>query len=193
MKLYNRKTPRAQRYDYRSAWMYFITICTKNRQHYFGEIRRDGISDRPTMILSDIGKICEKELHIMLQKRPSIDIHAYVIMPDHIHLLFWMDNRRDMGLPCPNNINNNNINVPHSYNEDRTPQADVPTSNITNQTLSSVIGWRKSAVSKSAKNNHFPFARQPRYHDRIIRTEKEYNNVLRYIQLNPEKRHINNK
>jgi hypothetical protein len=52
----------------------------------------------------------------MLQKRPSIDMHEYIIMPNHVHLLLWMDECRDTGLPCPENKNNH-----------RTPQADVPT------------------------------------------------------------------
>jgi REP element-mobilizing transposase RayT len=41
------------------------------------------------MILSEIGKICEEELQKMLNKRLDVDIHNYVIMPNHVHLLFY--------------------------------------------------------------------------------------------------------
>ena len=46
---------RLKNWDYRNAGAYFITICTKNRAHYFGEIT-DG-----EMQLSQIGKIVENE------------------------------------------------------------------------------------------------------------------------------------
>lgn len=68
-------------WDYGSNGAYFITICTQNRDHFFGEIMdmnvtnngrgamrwNDGkdamhcVSTNPTMKLSDIGKIVETE------------------------------------------------------------------------------------------------------------------------------------
>lgn len=48
---YNTKSNRLQDFDYSSNWWYFITICTKNRQNYFGEIIDW------EMILNDIWKI----------------------------------------------------------------------------------------------------------------------------------------
>lgn len=35
---YRISSARLQTWDYRWSGAYFITICTKNRQHYFGEI-----------------------------------------------------------------------------------------------------------------------------------------------------------
>lgn len=83
MTFYNRKTPRAQRYDYTSNWTYFVTICTKNRDNYFGKIENE------RMILSEIWKICENELKNTLKKRPDIEIYNYAIMPNHIHILIY--------------------------------------------------------------------------------------------------------
>ncbi|MFZ2881781.1 MAG: hypothetical protein WA019_01785 [Candidatus Moraniibacteriota bacterium] len=34
----NRKSNRLENFDYSQNGMYFVTICTKNREHYFGEI-----------------------------------------------------------------------------------------------------------------------------------------------------------
>lgn len=45
----NRKSPRARWWDYLSAGAYFIAICTKDREHYFGQVS-DGV-----MRLSDNG------------------------------------------------------------------------------------------------------------------------------------------
>jgi putative transposase len=35
---YRIQSARLQNWDYGSSGMYFITICTKNREHYFDEI-----------------------------------------------------------------------------------------------------------------------------------------------------------
>ena len=56
------------------------------------------------MIFSSIGKICEQELHVMMNKRPSVALDEYVIMPNHVHILLIVDPRRDVGLPRPNHI-----------------------------------------------------------------------------------------
>ncbi|MDR0282209.1 MAG: hypothetical protein LBI53_02550 [Candidatus Peribacteria bacterium] len=92
----NRKSPRANRYDYTSTGVYFVTVCTWDHEEYFGKII-DG-----KMVLNEIGRICDEELQTMLQKRPSVDLHAYVIMPNHVHLLLCVDECRDDGLPRPN-------------------------------------------------------------------------------------------
>jgi len=54
-----RKVIRRKGYDYTSEETYFITICTKDREQYFGKIK-DG-----EMILNELGKYtweCRKEI-----------------------------------------------------------------------------------------------------------------------------------
>lgn len=192
-----RKTARAKRYDYASPWMYFVTTCTKDRVHYFGNI-----VDTQT-VLSDIGKICDEQLQFMMQKRPSIDMHAYIIMPNHVHLLFYMNERRDTGLPCPEH-KQPFIRPEYSNQKDEAKPSSLPQnwnhvqqwnrrqkSNRLperNQTLGSVIGGWKSAVSRHCHAAWYDFSRQSRYHDHIVRNETEYHRIKRYIQNNPAKR-----
>jgi REP element-mobilizing transposase RayT len=85
MPLFHRKNPRAMWYDYSTGGMYFITTCTQDREEFFGAVQ-DG-----EMLLNDIGKVCDEELQIMLQKRLSVEMHEYMIMPNHVHLLFEVD------------------------------------------------------------------------------------------------------
>jgi putative transposase len=80
---HTRKSPRASRYDYTSSGGYFVTICTKDREHYFGEII-DG-----NMILNDLGIYTNTEIQ-RLSERKSVDIHEQIVMPNHIHLLLIM-------------------------------------------------------------------------------------------------------
>ena len=62
---------------------YFVTICTKDREHFFGEIK-DG-----TMTLSEIGDYLKQQILSTPQVRPdmNIEIPIFTIMPNHVHLL----------------------------------------------------------------------------------------------------------
>lgn len=169
---YQRKSPRASWHDYHSEGMYFITICTKEKECYFW-----GIVDWEVN-LSEIGKVCEEELHIMLQKRPFVKVDEYIIMPNHVHIL--LEICRDDGLPRPNDWTKC-----YEDNASVVPTKVVPTKF---ETLWSIIGWRKSAVSKKCHELWHSFTRQSRYHDHIIRDETGYLNIKQYIQDNPLKR-----
>ncbi|MBP7885002.1 hypothetical protein KAZ93_02410 [Patescibacteria group bacterium] len=81
------------------------------------------------MLLEQRGMICAQELDSMVQKRPSVDIHEYSIMPNHVHLLMVIDDRRDTGLPCPDNNNT------QSNKDDASVRPYNPPSVITNQSL----------------------------------------------------------
>ncbi len=48
---FKRKNPRLKDYEYTLGGYYFITICTENKKHYFGEIVEE------KMQLSEIGKL----------------------------------------------------------------------------------------------------------------------------------------
>ena len=56
-----------------------MTICTKNRENYFGEIV-DG-----KMILNEYGKIAEQNWKNILNHYQNVDIDEFVVMPNHIH------------------------------------------------------------------------------------------------------------
>jgi len=43
--IHHRKSIRLKEYDYSQEGLYFITICTQNREHLFGEIINDIVND----------------------------------------------------------------------------------------------------------------------------------------------------
>ena len=81
---YNRKSPRAFFHDY-SGGCYFITICTENKNHYFGKIE-NGI-----MIHSQIGKYCCLQLESISSHYPYAETLLYVVMPNHLHAIIHVD------------------------------------------------------------------------------------------------------
>lgn len=174
MLFFQRKSPRASWLEYNEG-MYFITVCTLNKKHYFGMIQND------EMWLSAIGKILEFELNNVHQHYPYIEILQSVVMPNHFHALV------------------NVVDVEHQTTDivDAPPQKDmvrrVPT--VDDRTakgiacdrlplLSTFIGGLKSAVTRQARMYDKDFAWQPRYHDHAIRNTKDLNNISEYISNN---------
>lgn len=139
--------------------MYFVTICAREHRHYFGKI--DG---EAKTILTPIGQFVEKQIQETKQLRKNInaDIPMYVIMPNHIHLILFIDNFAPT-------TDDDSINKFGSQS----------------QNVASIIRGIKSSVTGYARKNEIPFAWQERYHDRIIRDYNELNRIADYILNNP--------
>lgn len=212
--MHSRKTPRAQRYDYTSPWWYFVTICTKDREHYFGKICRDAFETRPNsetirsiMQLNTLGQYCHDEI-ARLSQRKTVDIHERIVMPNHVHLLLylsefteqyniWYTNRRDAFETRPNEwidqgqthtINNSSIAIGHASSMSLQKPSIIQHDNYQWPRLWQIIGTLKSNITKYANQHDLVFAWQGRYHDHIIRNEQEFERIKYYIQTNPENR-----
>lgn len=79
-----RKTARLKNWNYSSAGVYFITICTQNRKNVLSSIVGEGL---PLPQLSPYGKIADKWIKQIKGKYESVCVDCYTIMPNHIHLL----------------------------------------------------------------------------------------------------------
>ncbi len=165
---------RLKNYDYGSDGWYFITICTVKRKHFFGELTRgEGAQDleegaqnlaHPHLHPSTMGEIAHLYWTEIPNHFPFVILDEFVIMPDHMHGLFYFDKPDyPYRIPRPNQFG------PQSKN------------------LASVIRGYKAAVKKYATMNNIPFAWQSRYHDYVIRTENRLQIIRRYIRHNPYK------
>lgn len=161
---YRIESSRLRGYDYSQPGSYFITICTRNRIPFFGEI------DNDKMILSEIGRIVKEEWFATPKIRPNMNIEmdAFVIMPNHIHGIIVIYPCRDvMHLISTDHIDSNKF-VPQSNN------------------IPSIIRGIKSSVTIRARKINPDFAWQPRFYDHIIRTDPELNQIRQYIMDNPQ-------
>lgn len=75
----SRKSTRLRGYDYRTAGVYFVTICVQHREHPFGDIP----DYRATP--NDAGKMVARVWEDNIRRYPGAALDAYVIMPDHMH------------------------------------------------------------------------------------------------------------
>ena len=192
---YRIPSTRLKMWDYANQGMYFITICTANRECYFGNIVETGCIASPSpkpqspviehtsaaseMQLSEIGKIAEQEWLKTVELRPdmNIELAEFVVMPNHFHGIVM--------------IGENAYNNPGGRYGKGDAKHRVSTNEPVNKfgpqskNIGSIMRGYKSAVTTAARRNETSFAWQARFHDHIIRSEEEYKRVAGYIIDNP--------
>ena len=99
MNLPKRKPTRLKGYDYSQNGAYFITICTNDKKCILGNIVGQGLAPAE-IILSQYGKIAKEQLLDLENRYKTIEINKYVIMPNHIHIIAFLDNTAGAS-PCP--------------------------------------------------------------------------------------------
>ena len=179
--LHDRKSPRAQWHDYNGA-EYFVTICTKDRAHYFGSVH-NGLTQ-----LTPVGECLKREIENTENLRHgAASIPLYVIMPNHVHLIVSLYHRIS---PCRDALNASPLNAsPLNASPIISDARGASLQKFGSQSgnLGAVIRGIKSAVTHFARENNIPFSWQPRYHDRIVRNRNEMNRIALYIEQNPTK------
>lgn len=202
---YRIPSTRHPHWDYGWDGGYFITICTHNREHYFGEIIEG------EMQLSDIGQIVHSEWIKTPYIRPdmNLELDVFAIMPNHFHAIINI---------CENQYNTQNANIikndtsgdnrdagcrdtrckdagcrdamhrvstlmaAMNFNDMECKNKFAPQ----RKNLASIIRGFKSAVTNRTRKFHADFAWQSRYHDHIIRNDDQYKQIKNYILNNPE-------
>ena len=171
---YRIDSTRAKWHDYDDGF-YFVTICTKDRECFFGTIKNN------EMIFSEIGKYTEQQLLLFPKHNEYIEVLSSVIMPNHIHLILAIDRTK---------INHKKRDIP-ILQKTETNETFHETSlrNATKQQswLSVAIRLFKQSVTRFANRNGIAFGWQERFHDHIIRNQKEMDFIVEYIENNIQK------
>ncbi len=177
---YRIPSARLQGWDYGSNAVYFVTICTKDRECFFGEIvetQNFASQQQPTMQFSPIGKIANDYWLEIPKHFPFVKLDEFVTMPNHVHGIIIIDKRDDDG-------DRRDAKFCVSTGEQTQPSS-TNTFGPQSKNLASIIRGYKSAVKKYATINNINFAWQSRFHDHIIRDNQSFNNISNYIINNP--------
>ncbi|MFH0779793.1 MAG: transposase [Parcubacteria group bacterium] len=165
--------------DYSSPGDYFVTICTKNREMFFGNVVNG------KMELSEAGKIA-REMWLNIPKQfPNIKLGVFEIMPDHVHGIISIIGVDPPGL---DSIGRNLINQIPTSKEIWKSRIKYNPMEMSSVSLGKIIRWYKGRV-KFEIGKSYPklnFAWQSRYHDRVIRNDVEYDAIRQYIIDNPK-------
>lgn len=167
---HHRRSIRIQGYDYSKTGIYFVTICTHQRQCLFGEIRNE------KMILNQIGKIVTQEWLKSAEIRQEIVLDEWIIMPNHLHGIVGIDKKDDNDFKGDNN---KGASLAPLQKDKQKPKS-----------LSSFVGGFKSSVTKIIKpicDHPNPVIWQRNYYENIVRDENQLNQIRQYIINNPQK------
>jgi putative transposase len=197
---FRNETIRLQNWDYRWDGSYVITICTKNREHFFGEI----ISGK--MNLSNIGVLADIFWYEIKNHAKNIKLDAFVVMPNHIHAILTLNGGYidDEMISDPGEINDGDnggglafiaaaiVGTGHalSLQSQQSQQKSIGQNryqNIGKNSVSSIIGSYKSAVTKHARRLGYTFEWQRLYYDHLIQNEHSYFHISNYIKRNVKK------
>ena len=187
---YRIQSARLQNWDYGSNGAYFITICTQNREHFFGDIVVNNSSNttEKSMQLNEMGLLAEKYWMEIPKQFPYIELGNFVVMPNHTHGILIINKMH--GLTDIDGLT-------RTYVETRLiaslpPRAEINggfarTKNpMLNENISRIIRWYKGRCSFEIRKIHADFNWQSRFHDHIIRNTQSFETIQNYIVNNPK-------
>ena len=96
-KKHHRRSLRLPSYDYTQPGAYYITICTYQRQCWFGEVVNG------EMRCNRLGDITYTFWQALPRRFPHIKLDVFVVMPNHLHgiLIITEHGRKAMQLATP--------------------------------------------------------------------------------------------
>jgi putative transposase len=188
-----RSTNRAEEYDYSTPGWYFVTVCTHELRHLFGEVVEG------QMVLNDFGRIVAEEWNRIAITRPNIELDTFIVMPNHFHGIIVIRDQPPLvrATPCValGSVGPAcQIQVPC----DETAGADAPRAThgvartnswkLSSDSVGAIVGQIKSASSRRVNRlRNTPGERiwHRNYYDHIIRDERDLDRVREYIAGNP--------
>lgn len=173
---HNRRSIRLRGYDYTQPGAYFVTICVHDRQQkLFGDVI-DG-----KMVLNDAGKYANKCLMEIPKHFPHAKLDECLVMPNHIHGIICLTNRRGTACRAPMRDDGLNSGTACRAPTGTTEKFGKPTIG----TIPTIIRSYKSAVSKQIHKSDKKFKWQRNYYEHIIRNELSLFFIRKYIRENP--------
>ncbi|MGI0106845.1 transposase [Salinimicrobium sp. WS361] len=186
---------RLQHWDYGWDAAYFITICTKDRKHFFGEVQDGEIK------LSSAGVIANVLWYEILHHAKNVELGEFVVMPNHIHGIIILNGNKPPWTMEGNDriVGSRHVLSPQSIpqqstdgliDEPNTPEPEMTPGqklfqNQGKNTVSSIVGSYKSAVTKHANRLKLEFGWQSLFYDHIIRDHQSFERISNYIKYNP--------
>jgi len=176
---YRIASSRLQNWDYGSNGAYFITICTHNREHFFGTVLLEPqfIATLPqpaqqaTMQLNEIGQLAQEYWLEIPHQFTDVELGNFIVMPNHVHGIL-MINKTDASPPPP-------LDQAGGFAGIKNP--------MLHENVSRMIRWYKGRCTFEMRKIRPDFTWQSRFHDHIIRDAQSFETIQNYIADNPAK------
>ena len=190
---YRTQTTRLAGWDYASQGYYYITICTQDREHFFGHV------EGGEMWLTALGNEARKCWNAIPHHFPFVELDAFVIMPDHMHGVLYIDRGDEEKRGAMN----------RAYTSGEKGGATGMHNPMLSKSLGRVVRWYKGrttyeirrlgpgrglgrgldrgidAIHRVSPPAVSSFSWQSRYYDHIVRSEADLDRIRTYIHNNP--------
>ena len=152
---------RLKNHDYNRCGLYFITICIHEKKPYLSIVPVGATHESPAPLLTKAGTIVDN-LITALPSRFNLRVDKYVIMPNHVHILFRISDPR----------------LVRATRE--SPLQAVPSE------IARAVGYMKMNSSKEIHRMGIEGKIWQRgFHDHVVRNQRDYENIWKYIHCNP--------
>ncbi|MBS1257074.1 MAG: hypothetical protein MAG551_00109 [Candidatus Scalindua arabica] len=169
---YRVESSRLKDWDYSSSGYYYLTICTRDRICYFGDVVNG------KMVLSPTGEAVYQCWQEIPKHFSFVRLDGFIIMPNHVHGIIIIDKTH---------VETQNLASLRYENDMDSQKPNEPQNKFGPQSknIASIIRGFKIGVTKFAKKQKIPFGWQPRFYDHIVRDEKDLNRIRQYMVNNP--------
>ena len=186
---------RAEWQDYHGTGLYMVTLCINGRQRLFGHLEGNYRAQRtsedyPHIVLSPLGRaVMEEELPKIHRLYPQIELWKAAIMPDHLHLLFYISAPLPHGKHLGHVISSFKGGCSRYWWAQQAEAAGGTTANAVgtaavNEGGTAAVPAALAAVPVAHQASRPPLFENG-YHDRIIRRPGMLENIKRYMADNP--------
>lgn len=160
---YRIPSARLQTWDYGNPGMYFVTICTQNRECNFGDTTDEQIQ------LTELGIIAETEWIKTTEIRPdmNLELGEFVIMSNHMHGIIIIGENEFNTKSHGRNAIQSHRDAMHGVSTTTTTtdktNINKPTNHFAPQSknLASIIRGYKSSVTIYSRKNNIQFDGNP--------------------------------
>ena len=156
-----RKHPRLKHYDYSTAGAYYVTICTHNRRCLLSRII-GGDMEPAEIQYTPYGEIAEEQLFLLEKRYPFLKVDQYVIMPNHIHVIFVLEEAAGVSK-----------GIPFGHNP-RPTTTDI------------VCAYKSLTTGQCKKVRPINKLFQTSFYEHVIRGREDYEEIAEYIINNPK-------
>lgn len=182
---YKTSTIRMNHWNYSWPAMYYVTICTKDRECYLGEVKNVEV------YLSEIEKMVFECWLDIPNHFDDVKLDDWIIMPNHLHgIIVIEDNDFDMDgrdTTCHVDTEQNDFGHPQGRDTVYRVSTDRKFGGLSPKSLASIINTFKGATTRQCHKNNLNFQWQSNYYEHIIRNEEDYARIKEYIAQNPIK------
>jgi REP element-mobilizing transposase RayT len=186
-----RRSLRLAGYDYSSAGMYFVTVCTDGKVNLFGEI----VGGK--MKLNPVGEAVLSAWNEISERFAAVQLDAFVVMPNHFHGVIFIfgngvgvGNRVAAGTNAKANSKDSVEGAASSADTNANSKDSVEGAASSAPTLGKIMRAFKSISAiriNEILGRKGQAVWQRNYFERIVRRGKDLENIRRYIAENPQR------